>query len=87
VLISDPTVSGRTFIPKEQLDEYEDLEFVSRATSANSKYNSLSPKWIQSPLDFRFSGFPGLNAPDVHFVVASSPLTDGARPFETTLKY
>jgi hypothetical protein len=46
VLISDPTVSGRTFIPKEQLDEYEDLEFVSRATSANSKYNSLSPKWI-----------------------------------------
>jgi hypothetical protein len=24
VLISDPTVSGRTFIPKEQLDEYED---------------------------------------------------------------
>ena len=37
VLISDPTVSGRTFIPKEQLDEYEDLEFVSRATSANSQ--------------------------------------------------
>ena len=37
VLISDPTVSGRTFIPKEQLDEYEDSEFVSRATSANSQ--------------------------------------------------
>ena len=31
VLISDPMVSGRTFIPHGQLDEYEDLEFVSRA--------------------------------------------------------
>jgi len=31
VLVSDPIVSGRTFIPKEQLHEYEDLEFVSRA--------------------------------------------------------
>ena len=31
VLISDPMVSGRTFIPRDQLDEYEDLEFVSRA--------------------------------------------------------
>jgi hypothetical protein len=31
VLILDPTVSGRTFIPKGDLDEYEDLEFVSRA--------------------------------------------------------
>ena len=30
VLISDPIVSGRTFIPRGQLDEYEDLEFVSR---------------------------------------------------------
>jgi hypothetical protein len=30
VLISDPIVSSRTFIPKDQLDEYEDLEFVSR---------------------------------------------------------
>ena len=30
VLISDPMVSGRTFIPHDQLDEYEDLEFVSR---------------------------------------------------------
>lgn len=29
-LISDPIVSSRTFIPKDQLDEYEDLEFVSR---------------------------------------------------------
>ena len=31
VLISDPMVSGRTFIPKDQLAGYEDLEFVSRA--------------------------------------------------------
>jgi len=34
VMVSDPMVSGRTFIPKDQLDEYEDLEFVSRATDA-----------------------------------------------------
>jgi len=31
VSILDPIVSGRTFIPKDQLDECEDLEFVSRA--------------------------------------------------------
>jgi hypothetical protein len=31
VLVFDPAVSGRTFIPTDQLDEYEDLEFVSRA--------------------------------------------------------
>lgn len=30
VLILDPLVSGRTFIPSDQLDEDEDLEFVSR---------------------------------------------------------
>jgi hypothetical protein len=30
VLISDPMASGHTFIPKDQLAEYEDLEFVSR---------------------------------------------------------
>ncbi len=34
VLVSDPMVSDRTFIPKAQLAEYEDLEFVSRATDA-----------------------------------------------------
>jgi hypothetical protein len=28
VLILDPMVSGRTFIPTDQIDEYEDLEFV-----------------------------------------------------------
>jgi hypothetical protein len=31
VLVSDPAVSGRTFIPANQLSEYEDLAFVSRA--------------------------------------------------------
>ena len=31
VLVIDPKVSGRTFIPRDQLAEYEDLEFVSRA--------------------------------------------------------
>ncbi|MGA8443325.1 MAG: hypothetical protein WB762_31720 [Candidatus Sulfotelmatobacter sp.] len=31
VLVIDPKVSGRTFITRDQLAEYEDLEFVSRA--------------------------------------------------------
>jgi hypothetical protein len=30
VMVFDPTVSGRTFIPADQLRDYEDLEFVSR---------------------------------------------------------
>jgi hypothetical protein len=30
VMILDPAVSGRTFIQKDSLDEFEDLEFVSR---------------------------------------------------------
>ena len=33
VLVSDPKVFVRAFIPSDQLDEYEDLEFVSRAGS------------------------------------------------------
>jgi hypothetical protein len=33
VMISDPAVSGRTFIPVSQIGESEDLEFVSRAES------------------------------------------------------
>jgi hypothetical protein len=31
VMIADPKISGRTFIPAGQLAEFEDLEFVSRA--------------------------------------------------------
>jgi len=31
VMISNPMVSGRSFIPKDQLAKYEDLEFVSRS--------------------------------------------------------
>jgi len=31
VMVLDPAVSGRTFIPADQLEEYEDLEFFSRA--------------------------------------------------------
>jgi hypothetical protein len=31
VLILDPMVSGRTFIPTAQIADYEDLEFVRRA--------------------------------------------------------
>jgi hypothetical protein len=31
VMILDPMVSGRTFIETDQLNDYEDLEFVSRA--------------------------------------------------------
>jgi hypothetical protein len=30
VLIADPSVSGHTFIHKESLSDYEDLEFVAR---------------------------------------------------------
>jgi hypothetical protein len=30
VMISDPATSGHTFIPASQIDEYDDLEFVSR---------------------------------------------------------
>jgi hypothetical protein len=30
VMVLDPMVSGRTFIPADQLDESEELEFVSR---------------------------------------------------------
>lgn len=33
VLISDPTASGRTFIRRSSLDDYEDLDFKSRATA------------------------------------------------------
>jgi hypothetical protein len=36
VLISDPMVSGRTFIQSSSLDDYEDLEFEARATSGES---------------------------------------------------
>jgi hypothetical protein len=31
VLVIDSKVSGRTFIPRDHLAEFEDLEFVSRA--------------------------------------------------------
>ena len=30
VMVNDPAVSGHTFIPVDQLKNYEDLEFVSR---------------------------------------------------------
>ena len=30
VMVLDPLISGRTFVPSNSLDEYEDLEFVSR---------------------------------------------------------
>ncbi len=31
VMVNDPAVSGRTFISANSIDEYEDLEFLSRA--------------------------------------------------------
>jgi hypothetical protein len=31
VVVLDPTASGRTFIPADQFNECEDLEFLSRA--------------------------------------------------------
>ncbi len=30
VMVNDPAVSGHTFIPVDQLKNYEDLEFVAR---------------------------------------------------------
>jgi hypothetical protein len=30
VLVSEPMAFGRAFVPRDQLDEWEDLEFVSR---------------------------------------------------------
>jgi hypothetical protein len=30
VMVLEPLMSGRTFVPSNSLDEYEDLEFVSR---------------------------------------------------------
>jgi hypothetical protein len=37
VMVLDPLVSGRTFIPKDSLGEYEDLEFVSRSNVRNEQ--------------------------------------------------
>lgn len=37
VMVLDPAVSGRTFIRKDSLDEYEDLEFVSRSNDINER--------------------------------------------------
>ncbi len=31
VMVNDPAVSGHTFIPVDQLKNYEDLEFVARS--------------------------------------------------------
>ena len=31
VMVLDPALSGRTFIPADHLADYEDLEFISRA--------------------------------------------------------
>jgi hypothetical protein len=31
IMVFDPTAPSRTFIPADQLREYEDLEFISRA--------------------------------------------------------
>jgi hypothetical protein len=31
IMILDPAISGRTFIPADQLPDCEDLEFISRA--------------------------------------------------------
>jgi hypothetical protein len=36
VMVNDPAVSGCTFIPVDQLKNYEDLEFVARDTLETS---------------------------------------------------
>ena len=30
IMVLDPKASGRTFIPRDQIDDYKDLELVSR---------------------------------------------------------
>jgi hypothetical protein len=37
VMILDPMVSGRTFIATDQINEYEDLEFVSQLTEPGTR--------------------------------------------------
>jgi hypothetical protein len=72
VLILDPLVSGRTFIPKDSLDGYEDLEFVSRGSGSWNKI-AVSPAisffgmW-QNFLLIRFQRifFIELRNPNVH---------------------
>jgi hypothetical protein len=36
VMVNDPAVSGLTFIPVDQLKNYEDLEFVARGNPETS---------------------------------------------------
>jgi hypothetical protein len=36
VMVNDPAVSGHTFIPVDQLKNYEDLEFVARGNPETS---------------------------------------------------
>jgi hypothetical protein len=36
VMVQDPSVAGSTFIPVDQLKNYEELEFVARADGENS---------------------------------------------------
>ena len=36
IMVQDPQVSGRTFIPIDQINECEDLELVSRGRSIQS---------------------------------------------------
>jgi hypothetical protein len=45
-MVLDPLVSGRTFIHSDQLDDYEDLEFVSRLSkrSRRPKTEGRRPK-------------------------------------------
>jgi hypothetical protein len=40
VMVIDPLVSGRTFISSESLDEYEDLDFVSRGLGTRDEADS-----------------------------------------------
>ena len=44
VLVRDPCVSGHTFIGKDSLCDYEDLEFVARAEGLTSRDSRLKTK-------------------------------------------
>lgn len=44
VLVGDLCVSGHTFIDKDSLRDYEDLEFVARAEASTSRDSRLRTK-------------------------------------------
>ena len=44
ILVLDPLASGRTFIPSNQINDYEDLEFISRGRGHLDRDQRLTTK-------------------------------------------